>query len=189
MSKFQFNLNLLCTDAKSLHLQLCVTPPGFTVPGVLQARTLKWVASSLSNACKWKVKVKLCPTLHDPVDCSLRGSSVHVICQARVLERVAIDYEGPKSQSSSVQFSSVTQPCLTLCDPINHSTPGLPVHHQRMEFTQTHVHWVGDAIQPSHPLSSPSPLVLNLSQHQSLSQWVGFSHQVAKVWEYPKFKL
>ena len=68
---------------------------------------------------------------------------------------------------SSVQFSSVTQSCLTLCDPMNCSTPGLPVHHQLLESTQTHVHRVGDAIQPSHPLSSPSPPAPNLSQHQS----------------------
>ena len=70
----------------------------------------------------------------------------------------------------SVQFSSVAQSCLTLCDPINRSTPGLPVHHQLQEFTQTHVHQVSDAIQPSHPLSSPSPPAPNLSQHQSLFQ-------------------
>ena len=66
-----------------------------------------------------------------------------------------------------VQFSSVSQWCLTLCDPMNHSTPGLPVHHQLPEFTQIHVHRVGDAIQPSHPLSSPSPPAPNPSQHQS----------------------
>ena len=66
----------------------------------------------------------------------------------------------------SVQFSSVTQSCPTLCDPKNRSTPGLPVHHKLPEFTQTHVHLVGDAIQPSHPLSSPSPPAPNLSQHQ-----------------------
>ena len=71
-------------------------------------------------------------------------------------------------QFSSVQFSSVTQSCTTLCDPMDHSTPGLPVHHQPPEFTHTHLHWVSDAIQPSHPLSSPSPLALNLSQHQGL---------------------
>ena len=69
-----------------------------------------------------------------------------------------------------LQFSSVTQSCLTLCDPMNYSTPGLRVHHQLPEFTQTHVHRVGDAIQPSHPLSSPSPPAPNPSQHQSLSQ-------------------
>ena len=82
------------------------------------------------------------------------------------------------------QFSSVTQSCLTPCDPINRSTPGLPVHHQLPEFTQTHVHWVGDAIQPSHPLSSPSPPAFNLSQHQGLFQWVSSLHQVAKVLEF-----
>ena len=70
-----------------------------------------------------------------------------------------------------------------LCDPMDASTPGLPVHHQLQEFTQTHVHWVSDAIQPSHPLSSPSPPALNLSQHQGLFQWVSSSHQVAKVLE------
>ena len=80
-----------------------------------------------------------------------------------------------------VQFSSeVTQSCLTLCDPMNHSTPGLPVHHQLPEFTQTLVHRVSDAIQPSHPLSSPSP-ALNLSQHWGLFQRVGSSHQFSSV--------
>ena len=85
---------------------------------------------------------------------------------------------------SSVQFSSVTQSCLTLCDPMNHSMPGLPVHHQLLEFTQTHVHRVSDAIQPSHPRSSPSPPAPNPSQHQSLFQWVNSSHEVAKVLEF-----
>ena len=84
----------------------------------------------------------------------------------------------------SVQFNSVTQLCPTLCDPMNRSTPGLPVHHQLPEFTQTHVHWVCDAIQPSHPLSSPSPPAPNPSQHQSLFQWVNSSHEVAKVLEF-----
>ena len=65
-------------------------------------------------------------------------------------------------------FSSVAQSCPSLCDPMNHSTPGLPLHHQLPEFTQIHVHFVGDAIQPSHPLLSPSPPALNLSQHQGL---------------------
>ena len=82
---------------------------------------------------------------------------------------------------SSVQFSSVAQSCPTLRDPMNRSTPGLPVHHKLPEFTQTHVHWVGDAIQPSHSLSSPSPPAPNPSQHQSLFQWVNSLHEVAKV--------
>ena len=85
---------------------------------------------------------------------------------------------------SAVQFSSVTQLCPTLCDPMNRSMPGLPVHHQLPEFTQTHVHRVRDAIQPSRPLSSPSPLAFNFSQHQGLFQWVSSSHQVAKVLEF-----
>ena len=72
-------------------------------------------------------------------------------------------------QVGSVQFTSVAQSCPTLCDPMNHNTPGLPVHHQLLEFTQTHVHQVGDAIQPSHPLSSPSPPP-NPSQHQAVFQ-------------------
>ena len=88
------------------------------------------------------------------------------------------------NQSSPVQVSSVSQSCPTLCDPMNHSTPGLPVHHQLPEFIQTHVHWVGDAIQPSHPLSSPSPPAPNPSQHQGLFQWVNSSHEVAKVREF-----
>ena len=71
---------------------------------------------------------------------------------------------------SSAQFSSVAQPCLTLYDPMDCSTPGLPVHHQLLEFTQTHVHGVSDAIQPSHPLASPSPPAFTLSQHQDLFQ-------------------
>ena len=84
----------------------------------------------------------------------------------------------------SVQFSSFTQSCPTLCDPMNHSTPGLPVHHQLPEFTQTHVRRVSDAIQPSHPLSSPSPPTPNPSQYQSLFQWVNSLHEVAKVLEF-----
>ena len=84
----------------------------------------------------------------------------------------------------SVQFSSVDQSCPTLCNPMNHSTAGLPVHHQLPEFTQTHVHQVSDVIQPSHPLSSPSPPTSNPSQHQSLFQWVNSLPEVAKVLEF-----
>ena len=86
--------------------------------------------------------------------------------------------------SVSQLVSSVVQSCLTLCHPMDCSTPGLPVHHQLPEFTQTHVYWVGDAIQPFHPLSSPSPPAFNLSQHQGLFKWVNSSHQVAKVLEF-----
>ena len=86
--------------------------------------------------------------------------------------------------STEISVSSVAQSCRTLHDPMNRSTPGLPVHHQLPEFTQTHIHWVSDAIQPSHPLSSPSPPASNPSQHQGLFQWVNFSHEVAKVLEF-----
>ena len=82
------------------------------------------------------------------------------------------------------QFSSVVQLCPTFCDPMDCSTPGLLVHHQLPELAQTHLHWVGGAIQPSHPLSSPSPPAFSLSQHQSLFKWVSFSHEVAKVLEF-----
>ena len=83
-----------------------------------------------------------------------------------------------------IQFSSVSQLRPTLCDPMDCSMPGFPVHHQLPELTQTHVHRVSDANQPSHPLSSPSPPAFNLSQHQGLFQWVSSSHQVAKVLEF-----
>ena len=83
-----------------------------------------------------------------------------------------------------VQFSSVAQSCPTLCNPVDCSMPGLPVHHQFLEFTQTHVHWVSDVIQPSHPLLSPSPPAFNLCQHQDLFKWVSSFHQMAKVLEF-----
>ena len=85
---------------------------------------------------------------------------------------------------SSVQFSSVTQSCPTVCDPMDYSTVGLPVHHQLLEFTQTHVHWVSDAIQSSHLLSSPSPPAFNFSQHQGLFKSISSLQQVAKVLEF-----
>ena len=94
------------------------------------------------------------------------------------------EFELTMGHPSSVQFSSVTQSCPTLCDPMNRSMPGFPVHHQLPEFTQTHVHRVSDTIQTSHPLSSPSPPAPNPSQHQSLFQWVNSSHEAAKVLEF-----
>ena len=83
-----------------------------------------------------------------------------------------------------LQFSSVTKSCLTLCYPVDCNTPGLPVHHQLPEFTQTHVHWVGDDSQPSHSLLSPSTSTFNFSQHQGLFKWVSSPHQVSKVLEF-----
>ena len=89
---------------------------------------------------------------------------------------------GTWTHVTGTQFSSVAQSCL--CNPMDCNTPGLPAHHQLPEFTQTHVHWIRDAIQPSHPLSSPSPPAFSLSQHQDLFRWVSSSHQVAKVLEF-----
>ena len=86
-------------------------------------------------------------------------------------------------QRQSIFFCSVAQSCPTLWDPIDCSMPSFPVHCQLLDFTQTHVHWVSDAIQPSHPLSSPSLPAFNLSQHQGHFQWVSPSHQVVKVLE------
>ena len=90
----------------------------------------------------------------------------------------------PNIRSVSISSGAVAQSCPTLCDPMDCNTPGHPVHHQLPEFTQTHVHWVGDAIQSSHLLLAPSPPTFNLSQHQGLCKWVSFSHQVAKVLEF-----
>ena len=87
-------------------------------------------------------------------------------------------------QKVSVQFSSVAQSCMTLCDPMNCSVPGLPVHHQLPYFTQTHMHRVGDAIQSSHPLSSPSPPAPNPSQHQSFSNESTFHMRWPKYWNF-----
>ena len=86
--------------------------------------------------------------------------------------------------SVASQFSSVTQSCPAICEPMACGMPGLPVHHQLPELAQTHVHWVSDAIQTSHPLSPPSPPAFNLSQHQGLFQWVSSLHLVAKVLEF-----
>ena len=148
-----------------------------------------------------------CPTLCHPVDCSLLGSSIHAILQARILEWAAISFTRGSSQPRDwtrvshiagrcftlwatrvvityFQFNSVPQSCPTLCDPVDCSMPGFPVHHQLLELAQAHVYQISDAIQPSHPLSSPSSPAFNLSQHQGLFKWVSSSHQVAKVLEF-----
>ena len=109
--------------------------------------------------------------------------------QIKIIRLSQIDLTGflrfPLIHYHSVQFSSVQSLTrVQLCDPMNCSTPGLPVHHHLPEFTQTHIHPVSDAIQPSHPLSSPSPPAPNPSQHQSLFQWVNSSHEVAEVLEF-----
>ena len=150
------------------YFQLFVTP--WTVAcqaalsmGFSQARILEWIAISSSRCSSWPRNW----TLVSSISC----------IGTRILYHWA-------TWGTSVQFSSVTQSCPTLCDPMDCSTPGLPVHHQLLEFTQTHVHWVGDAIQPFHPLFSPSHPTFNVSQHQGLFQWVSSSHHVAKVLEF-----
>ena len=112
------------------------------------------------------------------------GVQEEEICHCFHLFPFYLPYSSGARYTYSVQFSSVTQLCPTLHDPMNCSTPGLPVHHQLLEFTQTHVRRVGDAIQLSHPLSSPSPPAPNPSQHQGLFQWVSSSHEVAKLLEF-----
>ena len=119
--------------------------------------SLGYIPSSGITERSEVLAVQSCLTLCDPMDCSPPNSSAHGVLQARILEWVQFS-----------QFSR--QSCPTLCNPMNRSTPGLPVHHQLPEFTQTHVYRVSDAIQPSHPLSSPSPPAHNPSQHQSLFQ-------------------
>ena len=111
--------------------------------------------------------------------------SIYYYCLVWILSSVGVGkYVWSHYCVTSDQIRSVAQSCPTLCDPMNHSTPGLPVHYQHPEFTQTHVHRVSDAIQPSHLLSSPSPPAPNPSQHQGLFQWVSSSHEVAKVLEF-----
>ena len=128
-------------------------PAGSSVHGILQARVLEWVVTSSSRRSSQ-------PRDQTCVSClsTLAGKFF----------TTSTIWETPSR--GSVQFSSVAQSCLTLCDPMNCSTPGLPVYHQLPEFTQTHAHRVSDAIQPSHPLLSPSPPAPNPSQHQSLFQ-------------------
>ena len=137
--------------------------------------------------------------LENPMDREAWRATVHRVAKNRIwLKQISIHvyvlncFFPPSERTviqgneflTSVQFSSVAQSCPTLCNPMNCSTPGISVHHQLPEFTQTHVHRVSDAIQPSHPLSSPSPPAPNPSQHQSLFQWVNSSHEVAKVLEF-----
>ena len=134
------------------------SPPGSSVPGISQARILEWVAiffSRRSSALAGRFFTTKPP-----------GKPLSVHWSKIKSQRQSF---GCSRKFSSVQFSSVAQSCPTLCNPMNHSTPGLPVHHQFPEFTQTHVHRVDDAVQLSHPLPSPSPAP-NSSQHQGLFQ-------------------
>ena len=118
--------------------------------------------------------------------CPLRDKDKRLM-EASWSERLTVGENGSCSDGqghAQIRSDQSLSRCPTLCDPMNRSMPGLPVHHQLPEFTKTHIHRVSDAIQPSHPLSSPSPLAPNPSHHQSLFQWVNSSHEVAKGLEF-----
>ena len=171
------------------------------IESLLRGRYILKPVSKLSRGFSESASRSVMSNSCDPMDRSLPGSSVHGISQARILEWVAISFSGESSQlrdqtwvsctagrfftvwttRDRLQFSSVAQSCLTLCDPMNHSTPGFPVHHQRPESTQAHVHRVGDAIQPSHPLSS---LLLLPSIFSSIRV---FSNESALRIRWPKY--
>ena len=149
------------------------SPPGYFVHGISQSRILKWVTVSFprgSFPCRDRTCVSVSPALASGFFTTVPpGKAQYVLDMCYY---------------TCNQFSSVAQSRLTLCHPMDCSTPGLPVHHQLPELAQTHVHPVGDAKQPSHPLWSPSPPAFNLSQHQDLFQWVSSLYQVAKVLEF-----
>ena len=181
--------------------------PGSSIHGIFQARVLEWGAIAFSDiqstSCEmpgW-MKHKLESTLlgeisitsvcrwHHPYGRKWGGTKKLLDENERGEWKSWLKTQHSKNEdygilSYSVKFSSIVQSCPTLCDSMNHSTPGLPVYHQLPEFTQTHIHRVRDVIQPSHPLSSPSPPAPNPSQHQSLFQQVNSLHEVAKVLEF-----
>ena len=127
------------------------------------ARILQYIQINVTHHINiWKDDIHMIIS----IDAEKASDKIQHPFMMKTLQKLGIAY----LNVSSVQISSVTQSCPTLCNPMNHNMPGLPLHHQLPEFTQTHVHQVGDAIQPSHPLSSPSPPVPNPSQHQGLFQ-------------------
>ena len=158
------------------------SPPGSSVHRISQARILEWV-TIFSSPIRLHFSLSLVIYFLFLSLCLFYFYCLRIESGSPGLTGRFFT-EPPGKPRSTVQFSLVAQSCLTLCDPMNCSTPDLPVHHQLPEFTQTHVHWVSDAIQPSHPLSSPSPPATNPSQHHSLFQWVNSSREVAKVLEF-----
>ena len=152
---------LRCVQLSATPWTTC-SPPGSSVYGILQARILEWVAFPSPGDLPDPGIEPGSPALQaDSLPSELQGSPFYFLVVLKFLKF---------RQIGKLQIRSVAQSCPTLCDPMNRSTPGLPVHHQLPEFTETQVHRVSDAIQPSHPLSSPSPLAPNPSQHQSLFQ-------------------
>ena len=157
------------------------SPPGSSVYGIFQSRILAWLAISYSKGSS------------QPRDPTCVFCVFCVSCIGRQILYNWATWEDPQwtwlhvnLKTSSVQFSSAAQSCPTLCNPMNCSTSGFPVHHQHLEFTRTHVHRIGDAIQRSHPLSSPSPPAPTPFQHQGLFQWVNSLHEVAEVLEFQR---
>ena len=172
-----------------------------------QARILEWVAISFSRGCS-QLRVRTCvscgsyigrqviyhwATREAPKQWQHLSNHSEELAADRHIMYTHVSYGKTTKLDGSCYlflrltknfikhcYCSVTQSCLTLCDPMDCSMPGLPVPHHLLNFPQVHVHCIGDAIHPSHPLMLSSPLVLNLSQHQGLFQWVSSSHQVAK---------
>ena len=174
-----------CIGQWSPHFLLCNVPSCNITVILLLCNVPSWKAYSLlCISCWWTFGLLMgfcgCEQCHHLLSYTRsllhRGKNVSGVELLRIMKFNIFH--------SSVQFSSVAQSCPTLCDPMDCSTPGFPVYHQLLDLTQTHVHWAGDAIQLSHPLSSPSPPTPNPSQHQGLFQWVNSSHEVAKVLEF-----
>ena len=162
----------VCVHAKLLSMQLCET-----------LWTIADQAPLSREFSKQNTGVGCCAHLQGIFP--TQGSNLHLLLLLHwQAESLTLMPTGKPLAYHSVQFSSVAQSYPILCDHMNRSTPGLHVHYQLLEFTQTHTHQVGDAIQPSHPLSSPSPPAPNPSQHQGLFQWVNCSHEVAKILEF-----
>ena len=169
--------------------------PAWRIPWTEEPGRLLSVGSQESDTT-WRLNYYYYYLIHSPMGrgvCTLTGKSVvrhSVCCKSRYIADncfsiVLYQFFAPSQNwDQNPQFSSVAQSCLTLCNPMNRSTPGLPVHHHLLEFTQTHVHRVRDAIQPSHPLSSPSPPAPNLSQHQSLLNEPTLRMRWPKYWSF-----
>ena len=190
---FTFHFHALEKKMAALSSVLAWRIPGTVKPSGLPSKGLHRVGHDWSNlAATVAVAVSLNVCVCVCVCACTQSLQLCLTLQSHGLKPTRLRYQwnspgkntGVGSHSLLHQFSSVVQSCPTLCDPMNCSTPGLPIHHQPPEFTQTHAHQVGDAIQPSHLLLSPSPPAPNPSQHQGLFQWVNSSHEVAKVLQF-----
>ena len=183
--------------------------PGSSVHGIFQTGILEWVLISFSKGSFWPrdqthVSCSSCiagrffTTESSGKPCIYVYIHTHTYVYMYIyIHTHTVEYYSATREKAillftttwmelegiSVQFGSVTQLCMILCDPMDCSMPGFPAHHKLLELVQTHVHWVSDAIQTSHPLLSPSPHALNLSQYQRLFQWIGSFIQVAKILE------